>query len=113
MEEKQKKELERKMKELRRRIGELGLMHPGSLRQQFNVCGTPGCKCKDKDNPVKHGPYYNLSFTFRGKNRTRFIREERVLEFKQYVANYATFRGYVDELVGLNMEIIELQGAKR
>jgi hypothetical protein len=29
MEEKQKKELERKMKELRRRIGELGLMHRG------------------------------------------------------------------------------------
>ena len=42
-------------------------MKPDSINEQYNVCGSPNCKCKDKKNPQKHGPYYYLSFTFKGK----------------------------------------------
>ena len=47
-------------------------MHPGSLREQYNVCGKAGCRCKDPKKPQKHGPYYQLSYTWRGKSSTPF-----------------------------------------
>jgi len=41
--------------------------------EQYNVCGKPGCHCKDAKNPQKHGPYNQLSFTRRGQGGTRFV----------------------------------------
>ena len=41
---------------------------PGSLAEHYNVCGKARCRCKDKVNPRKHGPYYRLSYSLRGKN---------------------------------------------
>ena len=60
---------ERRIEQLKGKLAHLGSMLPGSLSEQWNVCGTPGCRCKDPDNPVKHGPYYQLSFTVGGKAR--------------------------------------------
>jgi len=57
-----------KIAQLKQELAELGPMHPGSLSEQYNVCGKPGCRCKDPKNPQKHGPYYQLSFTWRGKS---------------------------------------------
>src|SRR5437867_1169466 len=28
-----------------------GPMRPGSLSRQYNVCGKPGCRCKDRAQP--------------------------------------------------------------
>jgi hypothetical protein len=43
----------------------LGPMRPGSLSRQYNVCGKPGCRCKDPKNPRRHGPYDQLNYAFR------------------------------------------------
>ena len=43
-------------------LAALGDLRPGSLSIQYNVCGSPGCRCK-ADPPVKHGPYYQVSYT--------------------------------------------------
>ena len=73
-------------------------MHPGSLSEQYNVCGKPGCRCNTQE-PQKHGPYCQLSFTWRGKGRTRFVRAERLAEVRQKIANYKRFRELTDEWV--------------
>ena len=109
----EERELESKVKETKRRFLRVGLMHPGSMRPQYNVCGNPSCRCKDKTNPVKHGPYYNLSFTFKGKNSTKFIREGLVENFKQYVANYRDFRNSIEILLELHMKLIELRSKRK
>src|SRR5205807_3813538 len=44
-----------------------GAMRPGSLSRQYNVCGKPGCRCKDRAHPRRHGPYYQLNYVYRGK----------------------------------------------
>lgn len=106
-------QLTRKVQSLKDKIGSIGEMYPGSISQQYNICGTAGCKCKDKKNPVKHGPYSNLNFTFKGKSRTKFIRKELLHEFKQYTANYKKFRSYVDQLIECNMELIELRSKRK
>ena len=85
-------------------------MHPGSLGEQYNVCGTPGCQCKDPKKPRKHGPYYQLSYTWRGKSGTRFVRPERLAEMRRKVENYKRFRELVNAWVDL---AVELEKAER
>ena len=103
-------QIERKIGHLKQQLAKLGPMHPGSLSEQYNVCGKPGCRCKDAKNPQKHGPYYQLSFTWRGKGHTRFVRAERLAEVRQKLANYKCFRELTDEWVDL---VVELEQQER
>ncbi len=98
-------QIARKIEHLKRQLAELGPMHPGSLSEQYNVCGKSRCRCKDPKNPQKHGPYYQLSFTWRGKSRTRFVRAERLAGVREKIANYKRFRELTDEWVDLVMEL--------
>jgi len=89
--------IERKIEHLKQQLAELGPIHPGSLSEQYK-------------DPQKHGPYYHLSFTWRGKGRTRFVRSERLAEVRQKVANYKRFRELTDEWVDL---VVELEQQER
>lgn len=90
---------ERKVKQLEKKIYDMGLMLPGSISEQWNVCGTSGCKCKDPDNPVKHGPYYQLSFTVGGKSSTMFIKKQDLPEARRRIKRYGQFKKLCNELV--------------
>jgi hypothetical protein len=50
--------LQQRINQLKSQLRALGPMRPGSLSRQYNVCGKPGCRCKDSKNPRRHGPYY-------------------------------------------------------
>lgn len=103
-------QITRKIEHLKQQLAELGPIHPGSLSEQFNVCGKPDCRCKDPKDPQKHGPYYHLSFTWRGKSRTLFVRAERLAEMREKLANYKRFRELTDEWVDL---VVELEQQER
>lgn len=49
--------LENQIERLKQEIAGLGDLRPGSLSEQYNVCGKAGCRCKASP-PQKHGPYY-------------------------------------------------------
>jgi len=91
----------------------LGPIHPGSLSPQYNVCGTPGCACKDPKQPQKHGPYHQLSYTWRGKSTTRFVRPGRVAILAATLARYQRFRELTAEWVdvAIALEALERQAA--
>jgi hypothetical protein len=97
-------EIERRLEAIRHRLTQLGPMHPGSLSEQYNVCGKVGCRCKDPKKPRKHGPYYQLSYTWRAKSTTCFVRAEHVASIQRKVANYKRFRELVNEWVDLEIE---------
>jgi hypothetical protein len=103
-------QIARKIEHLKRQLVELGSMHPGSLSEQYNVCGKSSCRCKDLKNPQKHGPYYQLSFTWRGKSRTRFVRAEQLADMREKITNYKRFRELTDEWVDL---VVELEQQER
>jgi len=105
-------EVERRIEALRHRLTQLGPMHPGSLGEQYNVCGKAGCRCKDPKKPQKHGPYYQLSYTWRGKSTTRFVRSEHVASIERKVANYKRFRELVNEWVDLEIAREQAERAK-
>lgn len=89
-------------KELKGRLIELlneGPMIPGSIKKQWNVCGMPGCRCKDPVNPRKHGPYFQLSFTLAGKSTSMFVREEEFEEMTKSTERYREFKSLSLQLV--------------
>ena len=103
-------QIQRRIQQIQAHLGQLGPMHPGSLSEQYNICGTPGCQCKAPQNPRKHGPYYQLSYTWRGHSSTRFVRPQQVPQMRQKVANYKRFRELVNACVDL---AVDLERAER
>jgi hypothetical protein len=101
--------LEKKILSIKKQLLNLGDMHPGSLTEQLNICGNPKCKCKDPENPQKHGPYYNLSFVLKGKSTSRFIKSADVAEIKKQVANYKKFKVLIEEWKTVAAELAKLK----
>jgi hypothetical protein len=95
--------IQRQIERLKQQLLELDPMHPGSLGRQYNVCGKPHCRCKDPRHPQKHGPYYQLSFTWRGKSSSRFVRPEQLAEMRRKVARYRRFRRLLNRWVDLEV----------
>jgi hypothetical protein len=100
--------LRAQIKAIKRELGELEVLRPGSLSRQFNVCGSPGCRCKGSP-PQKHGPYYHLSYTRNGKGGTRSIPPRDVPAIRAALANYARFRKLIDRWIDLATELSDLE----
>ena len=96
--------LEKRIRDIKHQIGELGDLRPGALSQQYNICGNPNCRCKATP-PVKHGPYYQISFTRHGKSSSQFVREEDLKEVERQLANYRQLRDLVDEWITLSAQL--------
>lgn len=106
-------QLQKRIEEIKKELAALGPMRPGSLSRQYNVCGTPGCRCKDPKNPRKHGPYYHLNYTWRGKCRTEFVKEQAVEALRAPLATYKRFRALTTEWVAVSLELARLEKAKK
>lgn len=106
-------QLDARLARIRAELVALGPIHPGSLSTQANVCGTPGCACKAPKHPQKHGPYHQLSYTWRGKSTTRFVRPGRVAILRAKLARYQRFRALTAEWVdvAIALEALERQAA--
>src|SRR6266581_9763804 len=97
--------LQARIAQVKRQLQAQGPMRPGSLSRQYNVCGKPGCRCKDPRHPKRHGPYYQLNYVFRGKKTSLFIPRDQVPQLRVKLANYKTFRRSIDQWIGLALQI--------
>jgi hypothetical protein len=100
--------LQQRIQSIKREIAALGDLRPGALSLQYNVCGTPSCRCK-ADPPLKHGPYPQVSFTWHGKSTTQSVRADEVDDVRQQLNNYHHLRDLVDEWIGLALELSRLR----
>ena len=101
--------LEEKIQEIKTRLMALGEMRPGGLSQQYNVCGKPGCRCKDPKNPQRHGPYYQLSYVHQAKSTTQFIRPELRATVRAQISTFKKFRKLTDRWVELALTVAKLK----
>lgn len=106
------RQIQHQIEAVKKQLAELKPMHPGSLSEQYNVCGNAGCRCKDPKDPQRHGPYYQLSYTWRGKSSTRFVRQEGVAKMREKVSNYKRFRELVNECVDLSLQLEQAERAQ-
>jgi len=104
---------ERRIEQLKAKLAQLGPMLPGSISEQWNVCGTPGCRCKDPHKPVRHGPYYQLSFTVGGRSSTMFIKKEDLPEVRRRLRRYQQFKALCIKLVHAYIALTRKSGFNR
>ena len=97
-----KSELKEKIKTIKKEIMSIKSFRAGSISKQYNVCGKENCKCKDPENPVKHGPYYQLSYTINGKHSTKFVKEHQVQTVKKEIENHQKLKLLIKELISLS-----------
>jgi len=93
-------------------LAALGDLRPGSLSTQYNVCGTPGCRCKATP-PEKHGPYYQVSFTRKGKSSSKFVRKEDLAAVRRELKNYEVMKTLVDRWIDLATELSNIRLANK
>jgi len=104
--------LKNRIKEIKEELINLDELRPGSLGEQYNVCGSPGCRCKDKKNPQKHGPYYQLSYTWNGKSTSEFIRKNDVEATRSYMSDYQRFITLKDEWIECSIQLAKVRKQK-
>jgi hypothetical protein len=101
-------QLEATIEKLKQELMTLGDLRPGTLSEQYNVCGKAGCACK-ADPPRKHGPYYQVSFTWQGRSRTQFVRREHVATVRQQLRTYERLRTLVEAWIAAGLELSPLR----
>lgn len=111
MEARREATLVRQIEKVKRDLVALGDMRPGSLSTQYNVCGTPGCRCKATP-PEKHGPYYQVSFTRKGKSSTKFVKRKDLPAVRRQLKNYERMKLLMDRWIELATELSTLRLAK-
>ena len=99
--------LEAQIAQIKVQLQRQGAMRPGSLSRQYNVCGKPGCRCKDPKQPRRHGPYYQLNYVYRGKKTSQFIRREILRQVRTQLANYKQFRRLTERWIGLALQVAQ------
>jgi len=100
--------LEASIEQLKQAVVGLGDLRPGKLSQQYNVCDKAECRCK-ADPPQKHGPYYQLSFTRKGKSSSQFVRKEDLAVVRRQLRNYQRLRALIDRWIALGMKLSRLK----
>ena len=102
----------RQIERMKGQLAALGDLRPGSLSTQYNVCGTPGCRCKATP-PEKHGPYYQVSFTRKGKSSSKFVRKEDLAAVRRELKNYEVMKTLVDRWIDLATELSNIRLANK
>ena len=87
----------------------LGPVLRASLIERFTQCGKPGCKCMQGE---KNGTSYYLTVSY-AKGRTRQIYVSKDLQplAEQWVHNYHQALTVLEEISGINLELIRLKEA--
>ena len=108
----QQASLQQRTEKVKQQIAALGDLHSGTLTEQYNVCGSPGCCCKATP-PIKHGPYHQLSFTRHGKSTSRFVGQQDVTAAQEQLDNYRRLRQLVNDWIDLSVELARSRTLQR
>lgn len=103
--------IERQIEKVKRDLAALGDLRLGSLSTQYNVCGSPGCRCKASP-PEKHGPYYQVSFTRKGKSSSKFVKKKDLPAIRKQLKNYERMKLLMDRWIDLATELSNLRLTK-
>lgn len=89
--------LEEAIQGIKREMGKLGALRPGSLSKQARKTKTT------------YGAYWHLSYTHRGKGHTEYIRDAFVPQVKAEVSNSKRFRTLINRLITLSIKRSQLR----
>lgn len=86
--------IDRRIKQIKAKLFEIGEMRVGSLTTQKRRWG---------------GEYLQLSYTYKGKGRTQYVRQENKHTVESQIKNYKLFKKLTSEWLELSMQAIVAQ----
>ncbi len=99
------------------KLAGIGPVLPGSVSEQYSVCGKKNCRCSAKLNPQKHGPRYQLSYAIGGKSSSMFIKKDDIEAAYNMTASYKRMRLLSTELalesIKLSRDVGSTEAQKR
>ena len=97
MEKKKLRQIEREIQRIKKQLGKIGDMRPGSLTKQYR-------------NPKeKKGPYYQISYTHKMKSRTDYVRPMFIRETRLQIKNYKRFKILTEKWIELSIKSAKLK----
>lgn len=100
------KQLLEQRDELVKSLGKYRWILRGTMVKQGNICGKQGCRCKDKHNPLLHGPYEYLSHRSRHKTQMVFLDKIKKRYAREGVGKYKQLIDTVYRISEINFKIL-------
>jgi hypothetical protein len=100
--------LDRRYRELKERIHDLGFAVAGTITERYTMCGKATCRCH-ADPPQRHGPYYQYSRKVAGKTVSRLVTAEQADQYRRWIANGRTLdeiTAAIDEVSHQAVEVL-------
>jgi len=84
--------LETKIRQIKQALNRIQDMRPGSLSRQY------------KDPTKRKGAYYQLSYTYKMKSKTEYVRPKDLPAIRRQLAEYKRFRKLIDRWIHLALQ---------
>ena len=86
-------------KPLKRKISQMDLVLPGTLRTVYLKCGKLTCRCRSKKKNNKHGPYYFWDRKIAGTLTSSSISKHDISKFKRWIKNRQILEKLIQKLL--------------
>jgi len=90
-------QIQRRIERIKKELVSIGEMRPGSLTLQY------------KNPKEKSGGFYQISYTYKMKSKTEYVRPEFVKDLKKQVTTFKKFRKLMQEWIDLAIEHSKLK----
>lgn len=87
----------KKIEQVKEELQKIGEMRPGSLTKQYQKPAE------------KRGGYYQISYTYKMKSRTEYVRPEFVEDLEMQVNNFKRFKTLTQKWIDLAIEYSRLK----
>jgi hypothetical protein len=78
--------IQRRYRELKNRLQDLGFVIAGSVSERRTTCGAANCHCRT-DPQQRHGPYFEYTRKVEGKTTGRRLTAEQTEQYRIWIAN--------------------------
>lgn len=89
--------IRKKIEKVKKELMQIGEMRPGSLTKQY------------QNSAKKQGGYYQISYTYKMKSRTEYVRPEFVEDLKSQVKTFKRFKALTQKWIDLAIEFSRLK----
>jgi hypothetical protein len=97
MQDKRLEKIQKEIEEIKQELQGIGEMRPGCLSKQIYY-----------RNDKKY-PYYQISYTYKMKSHTEYVRDEFVSEVREQIKNYRRFKRLTNRWVDLAIKHAKLK----
>lgn len=96
MENKTLYRIKNEIRTIKSQLQDIGDMRPGSLTKQY------------RNRKERTGEFFQISYTYKMKSKTEYVRPEFVEEVRQQIRNYKNFKKLIEKWVALGIQYSQL-----